>query len=290
MSHFLNAPYFEGWYFKMQNEKDTVILIPAIHRNAEGEVSALLQVVVGDESFPIEYTNRNEFGVRKDRSLLRVGKNQFCKKGLKVDVKTTGVELRGALKFSEMMPPKGDVMGPFRFLPFLQCRHSVFSLWHTVTGKLTYNGRDIVFQDSPGYMEGDRGTSFPKRYLWTQYLWNGNCVMASVADVPVMGHHRIGCLCCVLYGGVEYRIATYNRAKIVGVDDRTIVLKQDDLTLFIRSLEECGADLRAPDKGDMTRIIHECAAGSVRYKFMKGDKILFDFTTDKASFESVWNC
>lgn len=38
-------PYFEGWYLKQQNGRDTVALIPAIHIDRRGGCSASLQVI-----------------------------------------------------------------------------------------------------------------------------------------------------------------------------------------------------------------------------------------------------
>lgn len=39
----------------------------------------------------------------------------------------------------------------------MECRHSIFSLTHTVSGNLTVNGRVLGFTDGVGYLEGDKG-------------------------------------------------------------------------------------------------------------------------------------
>ena len=51
--------YFEGWYFKQQNEEDTVALIPAFHVNATGQASASLQVITNEGSCYVSFPNRH---------------------------------------------------------------------------------------------------------------------------------------------------------------------------------------------------------------------------------------
>ena len=48
------------------------------------------------------------------------------------------------------------------FIPFMECRHSVWSMRHLVNGELSVNGKRYSFQNALGYWEGDRGSSFPK--------------------------------------------------------------------------------------------------------------------------------
>lgn len=40
--------YFKGWYFKQQNDTDTVALIPAFHTDDCGNSSASLQVITAE--------------------------------------------------------------------------------------------------------------------------------------------------------------------------------------------------------------------------------------------------
>ena len=68
----------------------------------------------------------------------------------------------GKLIFSKFTPLKYDVMGPFRYIPFMQCRHSVFSLAHNIKGN--------------------------------------NAIMISVADIPIGKISFKGCIGLVYYG------------------------------------------------------------------------------------------
>lgn len=44
-------------------------------------------------------------------------------------------------------------MGPFALIPFMECRHSVWSMRHFVRGTVIINGEDYVFQNAWGYWE-----------------------------------------------------------------------------------------------------------------------------------------
>ena len=102
-------------------------------------------------------------------------------------IRTPEVNVMGRLKFGPRTPLKYDIMGPFALVPFLECRHSVWSMRHSVNGMVMVNGQTFTFQNACGYWEGDRGRSFPKEYLWTQCSFQNGSVMLSVADIPVFG-------------------------------------------------------------------------------------------------------
>ncbi len=46
-------------------------------------------------------------------------------------------------------------MGSFTLLPFMECRHSVRSMRHSVKGDVCINGQKYLFRDALGYWEGD---------------------------------------------------------------------------------------------------------------------------------------
>ena len=142
-------------------------------------------------------------------------------------------------------------MGPFALAPFMECRHSVWSMRHPVRGAVDINGQKYFFQNAWGYWEGDRGRSFPKEYIWTQCCFRGGAVMLSVADIPMAGIHFTGIIGFVLWRGKEYRIATYLGARAVKIEDKVVRVKQGNLELDVRLLEESKRPLKAPVKGDM---------------------------------------
>jgi hypothetical protein len=280
--------YFEGWYFKQQNENETVAIIPAFHADDGNKASASLQVITSEQAYNIKF-NANSFLADPDKLIIRMGTSVFSKFGCKLNVRSSDCNVHGALRFGPFTSPSYDIMGPFCILPFMECRHSVFSLFHRVDGMLTINGKQFVFEDGSGYIEGDRGTSFPSRYVWTHCMWEGNSIMLSVAQIPFGAFSFIGCIGFILLNGKEYRIATYLRAKLLYISDDTILLRQGKLALRIKLLEANNHLLQAPYKGSMIRRINESLSCAVQYTCSLDGKLLLDYVSNQASFENNWS-
>ena len=109
--------------------------------------------------------------------------------------------------------------------------------------------------------------------------------MLSVADIPMAGIHFTGIIGVILWRGKEYRIATYLGARVVQLENKMVRVIQGSLELDVRLLEAAERPLKAPSKGDMVRTIHESASCRAFYRFRKKGHILFEFETDRASFE-----
>ena len=284
--------YFEGWYFKQQTEDGMLALIPAYHTDGAGRRTASMQVVTKDRSWYVELPGDTLDFVRRPLS-VRVGRCRFSLRGIDLDLRSGALDVAGRLLFSGVAPLAGDIMGPFRFVPFMECRHSVFSMTHRVDGRVTVNGADYVFAGGAGYTEGDRGRSFPKRYVWAQCAWDdgGPCsLMISAADVKPLGREFIGVVGFVYLRGRVLRLATYRGAKAVAVGGGSLIVRQGALTLTAALAEDGrqapqSQSLRAPHRGEMVRSIREKLSSRVRFTLTERDDVLFDFITDQASVE-----
>jgi len=136
-----------------------------------------------------------------------------------------------------------------------------------------------------GYIEGDRGRSFPASYLWTQCLWKDGSLMLSVARIPFGGIRFTGCICALIFHDREYRLATYRGAKMAEWSARGAVLRQGKYRLEVQLLEQNAQPLRAPAAGSMCRTVQESLCARVRYRFWKGGRLIFDHTDAHAGFE-----
>lgn len=279
--------YFEGWYFKQQNGRETVCLIPAFHIDGAGRASASLQVITDTQSYWAEFPAQ-AFEADAGSFSVRIGDSVFSEGGCILNLKTDAVTLTGQLRYGPFQAPAGDIMGPFRFVPLMECRHSVLSLCHPVSGTIEVNGHLAVFENGCGYVEGDRGTSFPRRYLWTQCLHEGSSVMLSVAQVPFWKGTFTGCIGFVFADGKERRIATYRGARVIRAGDGLLLLRQGELAVRAELLGGRFHPLRAPVSGGMTDTIHESAACRVRYTCTVKNRTVLDFVSEQASFEDHW--
>lgn len=280
-------PFFEGWYFKHQQGGHTVAFIPARHRDGNGVYTASLQIVTESRAEYAEIPVQ-AFQVERRPFRVRCGDSVFSPAGCRIDCLFGGERLTGTLHYGPWARPKGDIMGPFRFVPFMQCRHSVLSMEHSVEGALTLAGRTLDFCRGSGYVEGDRGVSFPSRYLWTQSAFPGGSIMLSVADVPFCGGRFTGCIGFVRLHGGELRLATYRGLRVLRAGPLGAVVRQGGWELTAELLEARPLDLRAPRRGDMGRTIRESAACRVRYRLLRDGARVLDAVCEQAGFEADW--
>lgn len=279
------GPYFEGWYLKYRTKDGRALaLIPAFHIDPAGHRSASLQVITEKESWWLEYPGRDFFADPR-RFLVRVGRCCFCGRGARVEIDREGLSLRGTVRYGPFTPLSGDIMGPFRLFGGMQCSHGVISMGHRLWGRLELNGEKLDLSGGVGYIETDRGRSFPERYLWTQCGWGETGLMLAIAAVPLPIGSFTGCICAVLHRGREYRLATYLGARIVKWSPAGAEVRQGFYRLTVELLEEQSRPLRAPDQGRMERTVHESLCSKARYSFWRGEELLFRHTDRCAGFE-----
>ena len=274
---------FCGWYFRCQSEDRIVALIPAAH-TAKGDCTGSLQIISDAGSLLVPFSREN---VRASREHPRavLGKNVFRESGIWLNTHTDQLSVSGELRFGPLSPIRYDIMGPFRYVPFMECRHSVVSMRHTVNGSLCVNGTNYSFTNAAGYIEGDRGRSFPRRYAWTQCFFEGGSLMLSVAEIPLGALRFPGIIGVVCVSGQEYRFATYLGAKAEIRSDGQIVVRQGNMVLAAALLEKSAHSLKAPVRGAMSRSIRENVAYHAAYRFSIGNQKILDLESSCAAFE-----
>lgn len=296
--------YFEGYYFKCEIGEETIAFIPARHEGGacrtdlqsdtvqsdaadagRKKSSASLQIITSDSVYSIPYDS-----IRFSRQGLqiKIGDSYFSEKGMYLDVAAEDCSIHGKLKFGRLHRLKYDIMGPFKWVPHMQCKHTVVSMQHRIMGKMTVNGKVYRMANGIGYIEGDKGFSFPKGYVWTQCRFENGSIMLSVAEIPLCGFCFRGIIGIVLINGKEYRIATYLGAKIERLGNHAVAVRQGRYMLSIRLLEADSKGLQAPVMGQMTRTIQESVRCKAWYRFMVGNRIVAEFVSERASFEYMY--
>ena len=273
--------HFRGWYYRCQSDAQTLAIIPSIHEtlgNAFYNIQIITDTNTFHTSFPFSAPNRNS-------REIYIGKNRFDNRGITLDIQTPELQASGVLRFGSFTPIKYDIMGPFRYIPFLECKHGVFSMKHTVDGDLIINGKSYLFANSVGYLEGDCGCSFPREYAWTQCFFPEGSLMLSVADVPLGGTHITGIIGIILLDGKEYRLATYLGAKAVSIENEEIIVRQGNRTLTAKRLDTPGHPLQAPACGSMIRTIYEHPSCKAYYRFEEDGHTLLELNAKNAAFE-----
>ena len=282
------GPYFEGWYLKHQSRYgQTLALIPAYHIDSAGQRTASLQVISNSEAWWLEYPDAH-FSFSRQPLQVQIGQSSFCRQGIVLHIEQARLSLHGTLRYGPFTALRSDIMGPFRFFAGMQCSHGVLSMGHSLQGTLNLNGEQLDFSNGIGYIETDRGCSFPSAYLWTQCVWDEpehGSLMLAAATVPLPIRSFTGCICSVFYHDREYRLATYRGAKIEKWSPSGAVVRQGKYHLEAKLLNEQRHALRAPVEGRMERTIHESLCAEVCYRFWLEKDLLFQHTDRYASFE-----
>ena len=275
--------YFCGWYFKCQSDSETLAVIAASHKSKIKRYCSL-QVITDEASFiakfPYKYIQH-----QKSNLHINISKNYLGENGMTFDTVSPDLEISGNIIFGDLTPIKYDIMGPFCYVPFMECRHSVVSMKHTVNGNIYLNGHRYDFINAKGYIEGDRGRSFPKEYAWTQCCFESGSLMLSVASIPLGNYEFTGIIAVIHLNGKEYRLATYLGAKASKIKNGEIIITQRNMTFSAKLLDKNSHPLSAPSCGLMNRTIHESASCRAYYYFQKIEHTLLNFETSKASFE-----
>jgi len=264
---------FIGYYFKHQKDGRTVAFIPGI-----SDEGAFIQMI----------TDRTSYQFKLPSAIMgrqiTIGNCRFSEKGVHIDL--PGIQ--GDIHYSDLLPVKRDIMGPFRFFP-MECRHKIVSMRHKLNGSLLIDNEIYCFDDGVGYIEGDRGRSFPKKYIWLQAndFADGSSAVLSIAEIPFCGLRFEGCICVVMTGGKEYRIATYLGAKAT-IYHNSIAVGQGSLRLTVDILSSgSGFNLSSPHNGSMSGIIKENNDAAVRIRLTHKDRVYCDLYSRYAGLERV---
>lgn len=292
--------YFEGWYFKNTNNKKGISFIPGININ-EQEKKAFIQIITNDFSYFVNY-NIEDFKHSATPFYIKIGDNFFSKNKIHIDIKdkTQNLIVFGDIRYSDSQNINTNflnpnIMGPFSYIPFMECNHAILNMRTTANGLITINKDKIKFENSIGYMEKDWGSSFPKSYIWCQgnnFKKSNTSFMISIADIPFKNFHFNGIICDFVINNKEFKFTTYNNAKLVEyyVDNNflNIILKKGKYYLNINSKYNTGFKLFAPVKGKMEKDIFESISATISVTLKKDDMVIFSDTSINCGLEIVY--
>jgi hypothetical protein len=282
--------FFEGWYIKLvsADRSQRWAVIPGVFLSETGGGEAFVQVLDGTtrrswyHRYPL-----HAFEAKADRFEARVGPNHFSSKGLSLALESG--PLTGELRFSTMNPwpvrfRSPGIMGPFSYVPFMECYHGIVSFHHSLRGTLNVEGRMCSFDGGHGYLEKDWGEAFPSGYIWMQsnhFPDTQTSLMASAAIVPWLTSSFPGFIAGLWREGTLYRFATYTGAMIehLEVNDSHVEMVFSDRQhrLSLRTTRQGGGVLHAPVRSEMHKRVEESldATIEVRLSTTKG-RTLFE--------------
>jgi len=294
--------YFEGWYLKLIDASRSMVfaLIPGVSfGKSKADSHAFIQLINAITG-KTEYFRfaLEEFSADSKKFDVRIGNNHFWDSGMEVDLSNETTSLKASLRFEniEKYPTSllhPGIMGPFSFVPGMECYHGIVNIRHTIIGTVIYNGSTLDMTGGEGYIEKDWGRSFPQAWIWIQanhFLSQNASFMFSIARIPWLGTIFTGLICFLRTDQGFYRFATYNGSKVCALetdgDQVKATLKKLTHTLTFTATYARGGILKAPKNGMMLRDLEESitAEATVELSDHHGN-ILFQDASNRVGME-----
>jgi tocopherol cyclase len=241
-------------------------IIPGIAMDDAGRKQSFIQVLDGKRKSSVYHRfDFDEFSF-SDRSFnISIGKNTFSEKFIVLDLP----QISGRLDFTGNVSwPKPwyspGIMGPYAFVPFMECYHGIVSMDHSIAGTLSIGSESVSFERGRGYIEKDWGRSFPKAYVWMQsnhFSQSGISVKVSVAKIPWLRKSFVGFIAGVWIHNRLIRFTTYNKSSLtelkIAKENVRIVLENRQYRLQIDAARDDATGLASPILGLMDGRIEE---------------------------------
>lgn len=294
-----NTNYFEGWYFKNTNRENGISFIPGISIDNENK-KAFIQVITNNSSYFVDY-NIKDFKCDFSPFCIHIGNNSFSKEAIQIDIKDEmqNLNVHGKIRYSNsknintssLYP---NIMGPFSYIPFMECNHAILSMKSDAYGAITINDTNLNFEEGLGYIEKDWGCSFPQSYIWCEgnnFQKSNASFMLSIADIPFKLFHFRGIICVLIINNQEFKFTTYNHTNLIKYElnnnSLNVILKKRDYSLTVESSANIVNKLSSPVKGKMEKDIFESISAFINVTLKKENTVIFSDKSLNCGLEIV---
>tara|TARA_X000000368_G_scaffold156786_1_gene123572 strand:+ start:6997 stop:7968 length:972 start_codon:yes stop_codon:yes gene_type:complete len=294
--------FFEGWYYKIvsKDQDYAFALIPGIAMDENGLKQAFIQILDGKKlkSNYIKFSF-DEFKPNPIVHDIKIGNNRFKLNSIELNLP----DIKGKLIFRDIVPWSKSffspgIMGPFSFLPFMECYHGILSMNHSIYGELTINKKKINFDSGRGYIEKDWGHSFPLGYVWMQsnhFSKSKISFKLSVAKIPMKGFSFIGFIAGVWVNSELIEFTTYNfsNLKKCSINKEEVLIEMDNnkYKLIAKAIRSKSTKLAAPIQGFMDSRIEESMNSKINLVLIdkKNNKSIIDDIGSSSCIEVAGN-
>lgn len=279
--------YFEGWYYKITSETYSIAVIVGINKNTIDDHGFIqtLDTISNKEQyirFPL-----HEVRISNAPFHIQMGENHFYSDAIKVNIKQPiPLNIHVTLGDFHYLHPSlfaPTIMGPFAYIPRMECVHAIYSLYHKVVGNIEVNKQKLSVYNAIGYMEKDRGTSFPTTYLWLQsnHFQHHEKVslFLSIASIPLPVIDFTGIIMVLMYDNQQLRFGSYYGAKVkvikkINNNGYKIIIEQGKYCICIKVYLGKIFTLSAPSMGEMKHNAYETLSANGIIHIYKNSRLL----------------
>lgn len=293
--------YFEGWYFKIVDEKadNAYAIIPGISIG-QWDTHAFIQVLDSNNKVSYFYYDINEFKFNERKFEIMIGDNYFSKSRIRLNLSGNGLSIQGDLYFCNILEyPRSffnpGVMGMLLYLPGMECYHDIVSIQHEITGHLKINGDHMDFTGGTGYIEKNWGRSMPMSWVWFQsnhFQPDDVSLSINIGNVPCLFGSFIGFIAMFRYRDRIFLFTSCNGSRISELYNHKNKLRGTIKNCrfrldFIVTYAE-GGTIKAPVNGQMSRNITESLHSIVKVRFAdRSGHILYEGIGSDGGIEIV---
>lgn len=291
------TPFFEGYYYKVTTDDFALAIIVGFTLQENKQI-AFVQCYNSktNQKDYLEYDyDQFYFDVLSNTVYLKdhyFGKDEVYFFDERVDyVIHFFIDERVELDTNFYTP---TIMGPFHYIPFLQCNHAIITLQGSVEGEIIYKDACHDFSGI-GYSEKDWGTSFPREYVWIQSNHSlegyGNSLFLACGHIPMKLFDFMGVIGLIKAKDKTYKIGSYFGAKVIErsiVDQSSILIIKQGKYLFSFKLRlGTTCEFLGPNQGVMNTKINESLDSNCTVKIYKYGKLKQDISFLKCGMEIV---
>ena len=290
---------FEGWFSKVDDvNNDLMFSVIWGYSTVENDRHAFIHFTnsITHKTKYIRYP-LEDLSFTNNPFILKIGQNKLSKEFMILNINEDDLKVKGEFSFNNLKTLKKsflkpNIMGILSYLPN-ECNHSISSLHYKVKGNISINNKTFNI-DGIGYMEKDWGTSFPKKYVWTQGSdVLGNSVVFSNATVPILGRYATGFFLVILHNDKEYRFSSIEGSKMLSfeADHNSFKgkIQKGNLTVEIFAKQYNPISLKSPNMGEMKSSIKESLDGNLKVVLLENGKVSFEITNERASIDVHFN-
>jgi len=279
---------FENWYFKLVDarKENTIGILIGVQITHQGE-EAFVQVIGNGVSEDVSVNYPLESVKSKDEE-IQIGDNYLGLQKITLNIEKEGLTLKGEVTFSNHKQLKESLwipglMGPYKYLPFLESYHEVVSLQNTLMGSLWINGKQIIFNEGKGYIEKDWGKTFPNIWLWAQcnhFKRQDVALMIGVARLPIFFNYYTSFAIPIYYKDQLEIFSNYNGAHIAklyrykGYVHLIVIQKSKILDIKIYGSDEVSCVTSR--SSHMIRDVYACDTAKIELSITENGKTIFE--------------
>lgn len=279
---------FISWYYNfIDKRKEKVVELTIVKYFESGHEQHYLFIECNEKAISKQVILTNN-QIKWEKQAIIYDNCHFTREEIEINLEEEDLCIKGQVAFkgkrgTNRSKWQAGIMGPFRYLPFLQSYHDVISLGHELVGSLTINGEEIQLNDGKGYMEIEWGKEYPKVWIWSQcnhFKENDVSLMVGVTRMPILWEYYTSFAVPVYYKGQLVVFSNYNGGQIAKLYRYKsyvhLIITQKSKMLDLKIYGEDDVEHTSARGSHMIRDVYSCQKAKMEIKMTQSNKVILE--------------